>query len=338
MIAVEKLVKNYGAFRAVDGVTFTVSPGEVLGFLGPNGAGKTTTMKVLSGFLPATSGRAAVGGLDVASKSLQVRQILGYLAEHNALYTDMLVHEYLSFVATIRGVPGRERRKQVAGVVETCHLQEYYYRPIGTLSNGFRQRVGLAAAMLHDPQVLILDEPTSGLDPVEIKKIRELVRMLGQTKTVILSTHILQEVEATCDRVVIISRGRLVADGTPASLCRGVSEDVRLRITLLGGTGELLGTLGRLPGVQHVEELPRDGARRRYDLLAAPDSNPQRSITALVQEQNLELLEMTPRGASIEDAFASLVSRAAAESGSGDPPPPPSPDPGKKDVVKEGES
>jgi ABC-2 type transport system ATP-binding protein len=224
----------------------------------------------------------------------------------------------------------------VAGVVDTCDLEEYYYRPIGTLSNGFRQRVGLAAAMLHDPQVLILDEPTSGLDPVEIKKIRELVRMLGQTKTVVLSTHILQEVEATCDRVVIISRGKLVADGTPASLCRGVSEDLRLRISLMGGTDQLGEILGRLPGVRRVQELPRDGARRSYDLSAAPDSTPHRSVITLAREQDLELLEMTPMKVSLEDAFARLVGRAAGPPGSGTEPP--APEPAKQGASQEGDS
>jgi ABC-2 type transport system ATP-binding protein len=311
VIAVEKLVKNYGSLRAVDEVTFSVSPGEVLGFLGPNGAGKTTTMKVLSGFLSATSGKATVGGMDVATQSLEVRRILGYLAEHNALYTDMLVSEYLQFVATMRGIPGARRRSAVSAVVETCDLEEYYYRRIGTLSNGFRQRVGLASAMVHEPQVLILDEPTSGLDPIEIKKIRELVRMLGQTKTVILSTHILQEVEATCDRVVIISRGKLVADGTPASLCRQVTRTPRFQVTLAGGPDELAETLGRLEGAGGVEELPRDGARRRYWITGADEARLAKGIVTLAREQGLELLELAPVGTRLEDAFAQLAGQTA---------------------------
>lgn len=210
-ISVESLTKVYGQQRAVDGISFSAQPG-VLGFLGPNGAGKSTTMKILTGFIPQTSGKASVCGYDVETQPLEVKRSIGYLPESNPLYQDMYVRESLAFIANIHQVPDAEKR--IEEVIELTGLTPEKHKKIGQLSKGYRQRVGLAQAILHDPQVLILDEPTSGLDPNQLIGIRQLIRDLGKTKTIILSTHIMQEVEAVCNRVVIINKGKIVADDT----------------------------------------------------------------------------------------------------------------------------
>lgn len=223
-ISVESLTKVYGQQRAVDGISFSAQPG-VLGFLGPNGAGKSTTMKILTGFIPQTSGKAAVCGYDVEAQPLEVKRSIGYLPESNPLYQDMYVRESLSFIADIHQIPDAEKR--IEEVIELTGLTPEKHKKIGQLSKGYRQRVGLAQAILHDPQVLILDEPTSGLDPNQLIGIRQLIRDLGKTKTIILSTHIMQEVEAVCNRVVIINKGKIVADDTLEGL-RGKNADQSL--------------------------------------------------------------------------------------------------------------
>ncbi|HHI67714.1 MAG TPA: ATP-binding cassette domain-containing protein, partial [Planctomycetes bacterium] len=213
MIQVENLKKHYGPTQALTGVSFEVPRGEVLGFVGPNGAGKTTTMKILTGFLYPDEGSAKLGGLDVLEQPLEARKLVGYLPESNPLYMEMSVISYLRFAADIRGVEGRYRKAAVEKVVKDCGLEGVRGKDIGELSKGYKQRVGLAQAMIHDPDILILDEPTSGLDPNQIVEIRNLIKKIGQERTVILSTHYLQEVEATCDRVIIIHKGGIVADG-----------------------------------------------------------------------------------------------------------------------------
>jgi ABC-2 type transport system ATP-binding protein len=216
MIQVENLVKKFGATTAVDGIGFEVEKGEIVGFLGPNGAGKTTTMRMLAGFLPPTSGRASVAGFDVFSESLRAREHIGYMPENVPLYTDMRVEEYLRYRAALKGVPRRRLAERIGDVVELCGLVEVRRKMIAHLSKGYRQRVGLAQALIHRPEVLILDEPTSGLDPNQLDEIRGLIRNVGRDRTVILSTHIMQEVEAMCDRVVLIRKGQLVADAPTA--------------------------------------------------------------------------------------------------------------------------
>ena len=220
MIKVENLTKRYGGFLAVNNVSFEVAKGEIVGFLGPNGAGKTTTMRILTGYLPATSGRASIGGFDVFEQSLQARQRIGYLPENTPLYTDMRVNEYLRYRANLKGVEGRRIKERVGDVLALCNLKDVERKLIGALSKGYRQRVGLADALVHDPDLLILDEPTIGLDPNQIRQVRELIKNLAHKRTVLISTHILPEVEIMCSRVVVIHKGQIRASDTADNLLR----------------------------------------------------------------------------------------------------------------------
>ena len=231
MIRIENLVKAFGAKRAVDGVSFAVERGEVLGFLGPNGAGKSTTMRMITGFFPPTSGRVWVGGHDVAEAPLAAKRLIGYLPEAAPSYPDMTVHGFLSFAAAMRGLAGDARRKALARVVDLCFLGSVLHQSIDTLSKGYRHRTCLAQALIHDPEVLIMDEPTDGLDPNQKHEVRNLIRELGKTKAIVFSTHILEEVDAACTRAIIIDRGRIVANGTPDELGRPLDEVFR-RITI----------------------------------------------------------------------------------------------------------
>src|SRR5262245_61038213 len=223
MIKIENLVKTFGAKRAVDDISFTVERGEVLGFLGPNGAGKSTTMRMVTGFMPPTSGRITVGGHDVVESPLEAKRLIGYLPENAASYPDMTVQGFLNFTAELRGLQGEARKKAVHRVVDLCFLDAVLHQSIDTLSKGYRHRTCLAQALIHDPEVLIMDEPTDGLDPNQKHQVRNLIRELGKTKTIIFSTHILEEVDAACTRAIIIDRGRIVANGTPEAL-RGMSD------------------------------------------------------------------------------------------------------------------
>ena len=231
MIRIENLVKTFGAKRAVDGVSFAVERGEVVGFLGPNGSGKSTTMRMITGFFPPSAGRVTVGGHDVAEEPLAAKRLIGYLPESAAAYPDMTVEGFLDFAAALRGLSGSARKKAVARVVERCFLGSVLRQPIDTLSKGYKHRTCLAQALIHDPEVLVLDEPTDGLDPNQKHEIRNLIRELGKTKAIVFSTHILEEVDAACTRAIIIDRGRIVAQGTPDELGRPLDEVFR-RITL----------------------------------------------------------------------------------------------------------
>ncbi|MDO8597556.1 MAG: ATP-binding cassette domain-containing protein, partial [Sulfuricaulis sp.] len=223
MIQIENLSKSFGLIKAVDGVTFTVERGEVLGLLGPNGAGKSTTMRMITGFLPPSGGRARVGAYDVAESPLEAKRLMGYLPENAACYPDMSVHGFLSFAAEMRGLAGDAKKRAVARVVELCFLASVLYQQIDTLSKGYKHRACLAQALIHDPDVLVMDEPTDGLDPNQKYEVRSLIREMGKTKAVIFSTHILEEVDAACSRAIIIDRGRIVANGTPVEL-KNMSE------------------------------------------------------------------------------------------------------------------
>jgi ABC-2 type transport system ATP-binding protein len=231
MIRIENLVKTFGAKHAVDGVSFTVERGEVLGFLGPNGAGKSTTMRMITGFFPPSSGRVWVGGHDVAEEPLPAKRLIGYLPEAAPSYPDMTVHGFLAFAAEMRGLSGDARRRAIARVVELCFLESVLHQSIDTLSKGYRHRTCLAQALIHDPEVLVLDEPTDGLDPNQKHEVRNLIRELSRNKAIIFSTHILEEVDAVCTRAIIIDRGRIVASGTPDELGRPLDEVFR-RLTL----------------------------------------------------------------------------------------------------------
>jgi ABC-2 type transport system ATP-binding protein len=231
MIKIENLVKTFGAKRAVDGISFTVERGEVLGFLGPNGAGKSTTMRMITGFMPPTSGKVSIGGHDVAESPLEAKRLIGYLPENAASYPDMTVHGFLNFTAELRGLEGGARKKAVGRVVDLCFLDSVLRQSIDTLSKGYKHRTCLAQALIHDPQVLVMDEPTDGLDPNQKHEVRNLIREIGKEKAIIFSTHILEEVDAACTRAIIIDRGRIVASGTPDELGRPLDEVFR-RLTL----------------------------------------------------------------------------------------------------------
>jgi ABC-2 type transport system ATP-binding protein len=228
-IKIQNLSKTYGTQRAVDDISFEVNKGEIVGFLGPNGAGKSTTMKILTGYIPATSGLAEVNGLDVKSNPMEIKRSIGYLPEHNPLYLDMYVREFLEFVGSLYGIKGSSLKNRVEEVINLVGLDREKHKKIGELSKGYRQRVGIAQAFIHDPEVLILDEPTTGLDPNQLVEIRHLIKQIGQNKTVVFSTHIMQEVEAICDRVIIINRGKIVADGKLAELQNGKNIEAVFR-------------------------------------------------------------------------------------------------------------
>lgn len=304
MIEVEELTKRFVTKNVVDKVSFFVPEGEVLGFLGPNGAGKTTTMRMITGFLPATSGRVRVAGLDLDRDPLGVRAQIGYLPENVALYPEMRVAEYLRYRAALEGVPRSEVKQRLEEVSERCMVGEVLRQLIGTLSKGYRQRVGLASALIHRPRVLILDEPTVGLDPRQIVKIRELIVELGRDHTVILSTHILPEVEQICRRVLIIDGGRLVADGTPNEL-RGVASGAsELQVELEAPAAEVQVALATLPGVASVTGSG-DGRFR----LTVEGGDVRRQVFRLAVEKNWTLLELRQSTPSLEDVFLRLTTR-----------------------------
>ena len=305
MIEVQGLSKRYPTRLAVDDVTFNVKRGEIVGFLGPNGAGKTTTMRVLTGFLPPSSGVARVAGHDVVTQSAPARAALGYLPESAATYPEMRVAEYLAFRARLEGVAGGDVRKRVGEAIERCLLGEVSERRIENLSKGFRQRTALAGALVHQPPVLILDEPTIGLDPVQIIKIRETIRELGKDRAVLLSTHILPEVEAVCDRVLIIDRGRIVAEGTPAELRGKLAGAPAIRVVVRGAVaaGD---AFANLPGVTaaDVTEAPEE---TRVRLLCAPGADPREDVFRAAVERGWVLRELAREALSLEDVFVRLT-------------------------------
>ena len=309
MIQVENLTKTFGLTRAVDDVTFNVRKGEVLGFLGPNGAGKSTTMKVLTCFLAPTAGRAKVAGFDVFDDSLEVRKRLGYLPEDTPLYKDMSVLEYLQFAAAMRGMTSGDSGKRIKEVGGRCGLHEVAGKLIGELSRGYRQRVGLAQAMLDNPDILILDEPTSGLDPNQIVEIRQLIKEVGKEKTVILSTHILPEVQATCSRILIISNGKLVADGTPDEL-RGREKGSRYRVVVAANGTKQEAVKARLAGLKGVSRcetaLGEEGAHT-FTLDAAGDEDLRKLLFRAAVDNNWILLELHREAASLETVFRNLT-------------------------------
>jgi len=305
MIEVEHLSKTYVDVPVVDDISFFVPEGQVLGFLGPNGAGKTTTMRMLTAFLPPTAGRVVVAGIDLDIDPVALRRQVGYLPENVPLYPEMRVEEYLRFRADIEGIPRAEVGTNTEYVIDRCMLGEVRRQVVGTLSKGYRQRVGLAGALIHRPPVLILDEPTVGLDPNQIIKIRELIAELGREHTVILSTHILPEVEQVCERVLIIDRGAIVADGAPDELRNRLVGNPVLRVELRGADGGAAGPLGALPGVLGVEH---DG-EGRYRVEHDSASDPREAIFRLAVDGGWVLAELAAERASLEDVFVRLTTR-----------------------------
>jgi len=309
MIKVDHLTKLYGDFIAVDDISFEIKKGEIVGLLGPNGAGKTTTMRVLTCFLPASSGEITVNGADVFEDPLSVKQSIGYLPENAPLYHDMKVEEYLEFVADLRGMTKTTARKRIREVADQTGLTPRLRQDISHLSKGYRQRVGLAQALIHDPDVLILDEPTSGLDPNQIVEIRSLIKNIGKTKTVILSTHILSEAEATCDRVLIINRGKIVASGTSEELRAQHREKALVRVKIEGQGKGLIKKLEAVDGVIRVMKLDR-GVEKGYSLYEVEtDSNRdlRKEVTQAIVAGGFALVEVNREAKSLEDVFAELT-------------------------------
>jgi ABC-2 type transport system ATP-binding protein len=306
MVEARSLSKSYGATRAVDGVSFRVSRGEIVGFLGPNGAGKSTTMKMLTGYLNPTSGSAVVGGIDVADDPIAAKRMVGYLPESAPLYDEMMVVDFLHYVADIRGIDGAQRRERLQTICRRCGLDGVLGKNVGQLSKGYRQRVGLAQAMVHDPDLLILDEPTSGLDPNQIVEIRELIRELGREKTVILSTHILPEVQASCDRVIIISGGKLVADDTPEMLA-GSDGAAIVRVVVKAAAAAARPMLEAVPGVAGVTALGEDSGGSAFRLRCTAGVDPREEIFQAAVRQGLVLLDLHRERASLEDTFRALT-------------------------------
>jgi ABC-2 type transport system ATP-binding protein len=308
MIEVERLSKIYVDVAVVDDISFFVPEGQVLGFLGPNGAGKTTTMRMITGFLPPSAGRVVVAGCDLDQDPVALRRQVGYLPENVPLYPEMRVDEYLRFRADVEEVPRAQLRGNLDYVVERCLIGDVRRQVIGTLSKGFRQRVGLAGALIHQPPVLILDEPTVGLDPNQIIKIRELIRELGREHTVVLSTHILPEVEQICERVFIIDRGRIVADGAPEELRTRMVGNPAVRVTLSGASDGAVADLALVPGVAGVSE-DGDG---RYRIEHSADTDPREAIFRLAVMRGWVLLELAQEKATLEDVFVRITTHDAA--------------------------
>jgi ABC-2 type transport system ATP-binding protein len=309
MIQVEGLSKNYGLTKAVDGVSFNVRKGEILGFLGPNGAGKSTTMKILTCSVAPTRGQAKVAGFDVFDQSYQARQRIGYLPEDTPLYRDMTVREFLCFVADVRGMAAGDRDRRIKEIGGRCGLADVAGKLIGELSKGYRQRVGLAQAMLHNPDVVILDEPTSGLDPNQIAEIRALIKEIGQEKTVILSTHILPEVQATCSRIVIINQGKIVADGTPDELrLRAQGGRYRVVVESNGVPYESIKErLGRLTGVVRLDALADEDGAHGFSIDAEGSEDLRKTLFRTAVDNRWTLLELARESASLEDVFRTLT-------------------------------
>ncbi|WP_404786839.1 ABC transporter ATP-binding protein [Altericista sp. CCNU0014] len=315
MIEVEHLSKIYGSTTAINDVTFRAEPGEILGLLGPNGAGKTTTMRILSGYLPASDGTARVAGYEVHESPMAVRQRIGYLPETPPLYTEMTVEDYLNFVARIKGVAAGDRAIKIASAIKRCNLQEKRKVHIRKLSKGFRQRVGIAQAIVHDPPAIILDEPTVGLDPRQIIEVRNLIKNLGGQTTAILSTHILPEVSMTCDRVAIINRGCVVSSGTPEDLMLQLSGGMRYELEVEGDRGQIAERLQRVADLSDLDWLAADGLpAQRHRLRVSTETNADfgKQLAEVLVSEQIGLYEMRRVGASLEDVFLQLTTEEKA--------------------------
>jgi ABC-2 type transport system ATP-binding protein len=308
MIQVEHLTKYYDDICAVDGIGFTIRSGEIIGLLGPNGAGKTTTMRMLTGFLTPSNGTIRVKDFDIAENPLEIKKLLGYLPESAPLYHDMIVYDYLDYVADIRGLKGQVKMNRIRTLADLCGLDPVMHKTIGVLSKGFRQRVGLAHAMMSDPEILILDEPTSGLDPNQIVEIREIIKKIGKEKTVILSTHILSEAEATCDRVLIINKGKIAADGNLNDLKRSAGGKRVIHLTVLGaGSAALKERLAGIPGIEDSAVVEQTTESVRMRLTADTDTDPRSDIYRTIRETEWILVELHQEVESLESVFRELT-------------------------------
>ncbi len=313
MIEVQHITKRYGGTTAVDDVSFRAERGEILGFLGPNGAGKTTTMRILTGYMPPTDGRATVAGFDVFTHPIEAKRRTGYLPETPPLYPDMTVREYLDFVARIKGLPSKGRRDRVSAVMQRTHVADMADRHCSKLSKGYRQRVGLAQAIIHNPEVLILDEPTAGLDPKQIIETRDLIRSLGGDHTIVLSTHILPEVAQTCQRVVIINKGRVVAVDTPEGLTSRLksAETMYVQVDTLGA--DATSALQEIPGVTRVALADQRAGLGGYEVESARGTDIRRDIARTVVHHGWGLLELRPMRMSLEEIFLQVTTEETPE-------------------------
>lgn len=305
-LVVKNLLKQYGSQKAVNNISFQVEAGEIVGFLGPNGAGKSTTMKIATGYVPPTSGEVSVAGFDVTAQPLEVKKVTGYLPEHNPLYTDMFVHEYLQFIGKLYGLGGKQLKERVAEMVDLCGLTVEQNKKIETLSKGYRQRVGLAQALIHNPKVLILDEPTTGLDPNQILEIRSLIKNISKNKTVIFSTHIMQEVSALCDRVIVINKGELVADDSLSNLMRSQGKQVSLIAEFEGVVTE-----AQLSGIEGVEKVVKlEQSKFRIYPKTSVDVRPE--VFRFAADRKLSLLGLRQEEGSLENIFRELTAKQEA--------------------------
>ena len=311
MIEVEHLSKVYGSNKAIEDIHFSVAPGEIMGFLGPNGAGKTTTMRILAGYLPATTGTAKIAGYDVHQQPMEVRRRIGYLPEHPPLYPHMTVENFLHFVAKIKGVAKSVRQPQVERAITRCQLKDQSKTLIRRLSKGYRQRVGIAQAIVHEPPVIILDEPTVGLDPRQIMAVRNLIKSLAGEHTLILSTHILPEASMICDRVTIVNRGKAITTDTPEELRRQLESSAGYQLELAGDITPILDTLKQIPGVagiaSPITKTPSNPERTLIEITCNADCEPGNEIANAIIEQGLGLYEMRRTRPSLEDVFLQLT-------------------------------
>ena len=311
MIKIDHLVKNYGKNCAVDDISFEIGKGEIVGFLGQNGAGKSTTMNVLTGYLSSTSGSVQVDGIDVLDDPLEAKRRIGYLPEQPPLYLDMTVEEYLTFGYNLKGCK-LNRVKHLEEICEVVRISDVYHRVIRNLSKGYRQRVGIAMALVGNPEVMIFDEPTVGLDPKQVIEIRNLIRTLGRDHTVILSTHILQEVQAVCDRIIIMNKGKIVADEKTENITRSVQSNRRFNVKICGPQREVLAALKAKSGIVYAEALgERDGDAYTYAIESAPGVDVRKSLFFLLAEKGWPMIGLEAVGMSIEDIFISIVDQSS---------------------------
>ena len=313
MIEVENLTKRYAGHTAVAGISFTVAPGEIVGLLGPNGAGKSTTLRILSSFMPATSGTVRVGGLDVFADSAEVRRNIGYMPENNPLHVDMRIREYLKFRARLKGLGWKRSRERVDIVMEQCGLTEVGKKIIGHLSKGFRQRVGLADALVHEPQLIILDEPTIGLDPHQIRAVRQLIKSLAKSHTVLISTHILPEAEMTCNRMLIMYEGKILAADTPENLQSLMSSNNQIVAEIAAPERELNDCWAQMPEVEHFNVSAAEGEYFRCALTPRDGMDLRPHIFMLARERGWYLRELTRSRHSLEDIYVRVTSPTEEE-------------------------
>ena len=307
MIKVSNLTKRFVGRTAVDAISFNVEPGEIVGFLGPNGAGKTTTIRILTGYMPATSGSATVAGHDIFKDSLKAQQRISYMPENVPLYDDMRVKEYLRFRALLNGMRGLEAKNGIAEAIDLCGLTDMRGKMIGTLSKGYRQRVGLADALIHNPELLILDEPTNGLDPNQIRRVRKLIKQLGLSHTILISTHILSEVEMTCDRVIILDRGKIRAADTPKNLIRRLRTAGHISVEINAAAGAAADAIKKIPRVKKVIKESTEKEWTKFTVRAESGTDVREDIVNLANTKNWALREIHSHGASLEDVFVELT-------------------------------